>query len=141
MTGARAEMAAATLIIEEEPRSCLPLTTVVEVFTRDQSPFQAIGSVLAMFWFWSDCKAEEKHLFLGSLFLGLGRFLKSKMAHLLVELLSCFSCHRGVNGDKRPVTMSFSVLGGSGGGGFPLCNGADTQPLQPSVRFFWISRS
>ncbi|CAF88846.1 unnamed protein product, partial [Tetraodon nigroviridis] len=93
------------------------------LFTRDQSPSQAICSVLAMFWFWSGCKAEEKDLFLGSVLLGLARFLRSKISCLLLDLLSCFSCHRGVKGDKQPVTMSFSILGGW------------------AVRFFWISRS
>lgn len=60
-------------------------------------------------WSWSDCKAEEKHLFPGeTVLLELVRVLKTKMACLLAELLSCCSCH---GGDKQPVTMSFSIHG------------------------------
>lgn len=103
---------AAPAVSDEDPPLCLFLTTVAELFTRGQSPSQAVCSALAMFWFWCDCKAEEKDLFLGSVLLGLARFLKRKMARLLVDLLSCVSCHRGAKGDQQPVTMSFSTLGG-----------------------------
>lgn len=117
VSAAGAEMAvavpiAAPVVSDEDPPPCLFLTSVAELFTRDQSPSQAVCSVLAMLWFWSDCEAEEEDLSLGSVLLGLARFLKSKMASLLVELLSCFSCHRGVKGDKQPVTISFSILAG-----------------------------
>lgn len=101
---------AAPVASDEDPPPRLFLTTVVGLFARDQSPSQAICSVLAMLWFWSHCKAEEKDLLLGSVLLGLLRFLRSKTARLLVDLPSCCSCHSGVKGHKRPVTMSFSVL-------------------------------
>lgn len=99
---------------EEEPPGppCLFLTAVVEVFARGRSPSRVVCSVVAMFWFRWDGRAQEKELFLGGLLLGLARFLKSKMAGLVVELLSCFCCHRGAKGDKHPVTMGSSTLGG-----------------------------
>lgn len=97
---------AAPAVSDEDPPPCLYLTTLVELLMRDQSPSQALCSFLAMFWFWSDCEAEEKDLLLGSVLLGLVRLLKNRMACLLLDLVSCFSCHRGVKGDKQPVTMS-----------------------------------
>lgn len=100
---------AAPAVSDEDPPPCLYLTTLVGLFMRHQSPSQAFCSLLAMFWFWSDCEAEEKDLFLGSVLLGLVRFLKDKMACLVLDLVSCFSCHRGVKGDKQPVTMTSSL--------------------------------
>ncbi|TWW72296.1 hypothetical protein D4764_16G0007930 [Takifugu flavidus] len=109
---------AAPAVSDEDPPPCLYLPTLVELLMRDHPPSRALCSFLAMFWFWSDWEAEEKELLLGTVLLGLLRFLKDKMACLVLDLLSCFSCHRGAKGDKQPVTMSFSILGG-------LWDGAD----------------
>lgn len=104
---------AAPAVSDEDPPPCLYLPTLVELLMRDQPPSRALCSFLAMFWFWSDCEAEEKELLLGAVLLGLLRFLKAKMACLVLDLLSCFSCHSGAKGDKQPVTMSVpgGVLG------------------------------
>lgn len=103
---------AVTIAVDEDPPPCLYLTTLVELFMPDQSPSQALCSLLAMLWFWSDRGAEDKDLFLGSVLLGLARCLKNKVACLLLDLVSCFSCQRGAKGDKQPVTTRSSVLGG-----------------------------
>ncbi len=96
---------AAPMVNDEAPRPCLYLTTLIELFMRDQSPAQALCSLLAMCWFWpSGCEAEEKNLFLGSVLLSLGRRLKDKLACLAQDLAACLSCHRDVKGDKQPVT-------------------------------------
>lgn len=129
---------AAPAVGDEDPRPCLRLTTLAGLFRRDQSPSQALCSLLAMLWFWSGCKAEEKDLLLGSVLLALVRWLKRRTACLLVDLLSCWSCHRGIKGDKQPVTMSVSSLGGWG---LSFLDGAARRLLQPSVRFSWICRS
>lgn len=87
---------------DEDPRPGLYLTTLMELFMRDQSPAQALCSLLAMYWFWpSDCEAEEKDLFLGSVLLSLRRFLKDKLACLGQDMTSCVSC----KSDKQTVTM------------------------------------
>lgn len=91
---------------DEAPRSCLYLTTLIELFVRDQSPAQALCSLLAMCWFWqSDCEAEEKDLFLGSALLSLGRLLKDKLACLAQDMAACLSCQRNTKGDEQLVTM------------------------------------
>lgn len=91
---------------DEDPRPCLCLTTLVELFMEDQSPAQALCSLLAMCWFWpSDNKAEEMDLFLGSALLSLGRLLKDKLACLAQDMADCFPCQRDAKGDKRPVTI------------------------------------
>lgn len=108
---------AAPAVSDEEPRPRLPLATLAGLFRRDQSPSQALCSGLAVLWFWAHCKAEQKDLLLGSLLLAWLRWLRRKMADVLVELLSCLSSHRDIKGDKQPVTMSFSMLGGGGGSG------------------------
>lgn len=96
----------APMVDDEDPRPCLYLTTLIELFMRDQSPAQALCSLLAMCWFWpSGCEAEEKDLFLGSVLLTLGRFLKDKLACLAKEMAACLSCQRDAKGDKQPVTM------------------------------------
>lgn len=96
----------APTVNDEDPRPCLYLTTLLELFMRDQSPAQALCSLVAMCWFWpSSCEAEEKDLFLGSVLLGLGRFLKDKLACLARDVAACLSCRRGVKGDKQTVTM------------------------------------
>lgn len=114
MAVAAATAAPVAVAPDEDPPTppCLFLTTVVEVFARGQSPSRVVCSVLAMLWFRWEGRAQDKELFLGGLLLGLARFLKSKMGGLVAELLSCFCCHRGNKGDKQPVTMSFSILGG-----------------------------
>lgn len=99
---------AAPAVSDDEPPPCLYLPTLVELLMRDQPPSRALCSFLAMFWFWSDWEAEEKELLLGAVLLGLLRFLKDRMACLVLDLLSCLSCHGGTKGDKPPVTMSFS---------------------------------
>lgn len=93
-------------VIDEAPQSCLHLTTLIELFVRDQSPAQALCSLLAMCWFWpSGCEAEEKDLFLGSVLVSLGRLLKDKLACLAQHMAACLSCQRNTKGDKQPVTM------------------------------------
>ncbi|KAF3701392.1 T-lymphoma invasion and metastasis-inducing protein 2 [Channa argus] len=88
---------------DEAPRSCLYLTTLIELFLRDRSPAQALCSLLAICWFWpSDCGAEEKDLFLGSALLSLGRLLKGKLACLAQDVAACLSCQRNAKGDKQP---------------------------------------
>lgn len=90
----------------EDPRPCLYLTTLIELFMRDQSPARALCSLLAMCWFWpSGCEAEEKDLFLGSVLLSFGRLLKDKLAGLAQDMAACLFCRRHVKGDKQPVTM------------------------------------
>lgn len=96
----------APTVNDEDPRPCLYLTTLIELFLPDQSPAQALCSLLAMCWFWrSGSEAKEKDLFLGSVLLSLGRFLKDKLACLVQDMAACLSCHRDVKGDKQPVTM------------------------------------
>lgn len=91
---------------DEAPRSCLYLTTLIELFVRDQSPAQALCSLLAMCWFWpSGCEAEEKDLFLGSVLLSLGRLLKDKLACIAQHMAACLSCQGNTKEDKQPVTM------------------------------------
>ncbi|KAK9533468.1 hypothetical protein VZT92_008584 [Zoarces viviparus] len=95
-------------VSDEDPRPCLYLTTLIELFMRDQSPVQALCSLLAMCWFWpSGCEAEEKDLFLGSVLISLGRFLKDKMACLGRDMAACLSCERDVKGDKQAVTVGW----------------------------------
>lgn len=94
------------MVSAESPQSCHHLTTLTELFVRDQSPAQALCSLLAMCWFWpSGCEAEEKDLFLGSVLLSLGRLLKDKLACLAQHVAACLSCERDTKGDKQPVTM------------------------------------
>lgn len=106
-----AAMAVAITIVaptvnDEDPQPCLYLTTLIELFMRDQSPAQALCSLLAMCWFWpSGCEPEEKNLFLGSVLLSLGRFLKDKLACLAQDMAACLSCQRDVKGEKQTVTM------------------------------------
>ncbi|KAF0044548.1 hypothetical protein F2P81_003706 [Scophthalmus maximus] len=115
----------APLVNDEAPRPCLYLTTFMELFMRDQSPVQALCSLLAMCWFWpSGCEAEEKDLFLGSALLGLGRLLKDKLARLAQDMAARLSCQRETKGDKRPsvdtvctLYQSFQDGAGSGAGG------------------------
>lgn len=100
---------AAPVVNDEDPQPCLYLTTLIEHFMRDQTPSRALCSLLAMCWFWpSDCEAEEKDLFLGSVLLSLGRLLKNKLACLALDMAACLQiicCQRDVKGDKLPVTM------------------------------------
>lgn len=92
-------------VTDEAPQSCLYLTTFMELFMWDQSPAQALCSLLAMCWFWpSGCEAEEKDLFLGSALLSLGRLVKDKLACLAQDVAACLSCQRDAKGDKQPVT-------------------------------------
>lgn len=106
-----AEMAVAITITapavrDEDHQPCLYPTTLTEIFMRDQLPSQALCSLLAMCWFWpSDCEAEGKDLFLGSVLLSLVRLLKNKLACLAVDVAGCLSCYTDVKGDKQPVTM------------------------------------
>lgn len=99
---------AAPAVGDEDPPPCLDLPTLVELLMRDQPPSRALGSFLAMFWFWSDREAEEKEVLLGAVLLGLLRVLQEQVGSLVLDPLSCFSCHGGA---KQPVTISFSVLG------------------------------
>lgn len=113
ITTPEADMAVAVTIAapvnDEDPRPCLYFTTPFELFMRDQSPSQALCSLLARCWFWpSDCEAEEKDLFLGSVLLSLGRLLKNKLACLGLDMAACLQiicCQRDVKGDKHVVTM------------------------------------
>lgn len=101
------------VVNDEDPKPCLYLTTLIELFMRDQSPSQSLCSLLAMCWFWlSDCEAEEKDLFLGSVLLSLGRLLKNKLVCLATDMAACLSCQRDVKGDKQPVTMCSLLVGG-----------------------------
>lgn len=102
---AAADMAVAVPIARDEaPGPSLHLTTLVELFTRDQSPGQALCTLLAMCWFWpSGCEAEEKDLFLGSVLLSLGRLLRAKLGCLAQDAAVCLSCRRGGKGDKQQV--------------------------------------
>lgn len=94
-------------VSEEAPRSCLYLTTLIELFARDQTPAQAVCSLLAMCWFWpSGCEAKEKDLFLGSALLSLVRLLKDKLACLARDIAACLTCRSNTKGDKQPVIMS-----------------------------------
>lgn len=96
---------------DEDPRPCLYLTTLIQLFTWDQSPAQALCSLLAMCWFWpSGCKAEEKNLFLVSVLLSLGRLLKGTLVCLAQEVAACLFCQKEVKGDKQMVTMCADVL-------------------------------
>lgn len=96
----------APAVNDEDPRPCLYLTTLIELFKRDQSPAQALCSLLAMCWFRpSGHEAEEKDLFLGSVLLSLGRFIKDKLARLARDMAACLSCQRDVKEDKQPVTI------------------------------------
>ncbi|KAG7226247.1 hypothetical protein INR49_002997 [Caranx melampygus] len=94
---------------DESRQSCLYLTTFVELFMWDQSPAQALCSLLAMCWFWpSNCEAEEKDLFLGSALLSLGRLVKDKLACLAQDVAACLSCQRDAKGDKQPMRIYLS---------------------------------
>lgn len=96
----------APTVNDEDPRRCLDLTTLIQLFMWDRSPAQVLCSLLAMCWFWrSRCEADEKDLFLGSVLLSLGRLLRDKLACLAQDMAACLSCQRGVKGDKQPVTM------------------------------------
>lgn len=98
-------------VTDEAPQSCLYLATFMELFMWDQSPAQALCSLLAMCWFWpSGCEAEEKDLFLGSALLGLGRLVKDKLACLALDVAACWSCHRDAKGNEQPVRLR--VVGG-----------------------------
>lgn len=98
---------------DEGPPPCLYLTTLMGLFTQDQSPAQALCSLLAMCWFWpSSCQGEEKDLFLGSALLSLGRLLKDKLACLAQDVTTCLPCQGDTKGDKRPVTIGCLILCG-----------------------------
>lgn len=104
---------AAPMPSDEDPRPCLYLTTLIELFMRDQSPARALCSLLAMCWFWpSDCEAEDKDLFLGSVLLALGRLLKDELSRLARDMAACLSCRRHAKGDKQAVTMCSGLVGG-----------------------------
>ncbi|KAK5857185.1 hypothetical protein PBY51_010443 [Eleginops maclovinus] len=97
----------APTVSDEDPQPGLYLTTLMELFMQDQSPAQALCSLLAMYWFWpSGCEADEKDLFLGSVLLSLRRFLKDKLACLAQDMTSCMSC----KSNKQTVTMSRCAL-------------------------------
>lgn len=104
----RAPVAVAVAVVvpltEEDPRPCVYLPTLIELFFRDQSPVQALCSLLAMCWFWpAGCVAEDKDL-LGSALLSLRQLLKEKLAHLMEDMATCLACQKGHDGDKRLVT-------------------------------------
>lgn len=90
---------------DEDPRTCLYFSALIEVLFRDQSPARALWSLLTMFWFWPS-GAEEKNLFLGSVLLCFGRLLREKLACLALDMATCLSCHRDVKADKQAVTTS-----------------------------------
>lgn len=97
---------AAATVNDEDPQPCLYLTTLIKLFMWDRSPAQALCSLLATCWFWpSGCEAEGKDLFLGSVLMSLGRFLKDKLACLTQDIAACLSCWRDLKGDKQAVTM------------------------------------
>lgn len=96
----------APAVSDEDPQPGLFLTTLVGLFMRDQSPVQALCSLLAMCWFWpSGCQAEEKDLLRGSVLLSLGRLVKDKLGCLARDMAACLSCKRDAKGDKRTVTI------------------------------------
>ncbi|GLD56211.1 T-lymphoma invasion and metastasis-inducing protein 2 isoform X4 [Lates japonicus] len=96
---------AAQTVNDEAPRSCLCLTTFMELFVQDRSPAQALCSLLSMCWFWqSGCEAEEKDLFLGSALLSLGRLLKDKLGCLAQDMAACLSCKRNTKQDKQTLS-------------------------------------
>lgn len=94
---------------DEDSRLSLYFAALIELFMQDQSPSQALCSLLARCWFWpSDCEAQEKDLFLASVLLSLGRFLQNKLACLGLDMAACIQiicCQRDVKGDKHVVTM------------------------------------
>ncbi|XP_076604807.1 rho guanine nucleotide exchange factor TIAM2 isoform X3 [Chaetodon auriga] len=101
----------APTVNDEDPRPCLDLTTLIELFMWDRSPAQILCSLLAMCWFWlSGCKAEERDLFLGSVLLSLGRVLKDKLTCLAQDMAACLSCQRGGKGDKQPSVDTVCTL-------------------------------
>ena len=89
--------AAPAVPLEEEPRPCVYLTTLIELFIREQSPAEAACSLLAMCCFWpgGGLEAEDKDLFLGSALLTLRRLLRDKLAHLLDNMAVCLACEKG----------------------------------------------
>lgn len=99
---------------EEEARPCVYLTTLIQLFIRDQSPAQALCSMLAMCWFWSGgCEAEEKDLFLGSALLTLRQLFKDKLDLLLDDMAGCVACEKPTVPGPRTgllVTQPFVVV-------------------------------
>lgn len=90
----------------EDPQPCLYVTTLIELFTQDQSPAGALLSLLAMCWYWPpESEGEEKDLFLGSALLSLGRLLRHKLACLAEDMADCLLCHRDAKEDKRLVML------------------------------------
>ncbi|XP_071183884.1 rho guanine nucleotide exchange factor TIAM2-like [Salvelinus alpinus] len=96
---------------EEEARPCVYLTTLIQLFIRDQSPAQALCSMLAMCWFWSGgCETEEKNLFLGSALLTLRQLFKDKLDLLLDDMAGCVACEKPIIPDPRTGLLSVETL-------------------------------
>lgn len=99
------------MLNDDDPGPSLYLTTLVELFMGDQSPAQALCSLLAMCWFWQpSCEGGEKDLLLVSVVLRLGRLLKDKLACLAENVSDCLSCQTDAKGDKQPVIMGCGRL-------------------------------